>query len=170
MRTSEPPLVTIERRIKQVRAEALRLAEEVVRLLEEGQPDPVWDTNWVGMVGRWESLETITAALELCVLIIRQHDPCTLRNLSNQLRHWRRAQGRADRGWLEVRMVGEHGPYVYWRWREPGDRSIHTEYYGRADIALAELAAEAHALILFEERARTAVKPPPEDQERKAGE
>lgn len=152
----EHPLTTIGRRITAAKAEALRLAEEVVRLLKEEQPDPFWDDNWVGMAGRWESLESVTAALEICVLLIRQHDPMTIRNLSNQLRHWRRVQGRAERGWLEVRMVGDNGPYLYWRWREPGDRTIHTEYYGRADMAIAELAADAHLLIASEEQARRA--------------
>ena len=166
MKKAEHPLTTIKRRIKTARAEALRLAEEVVRLLQEDQPDPFWDTNWVGMAGRWESLESVTAALEICVLLLRQHDPMTVRNLSNQLRHWRRGQGRAERGWLEVRMVGDNGPYIYWRWREPGDRTIHTEYYGRAEMAIAELAANAHLLITYEEQARpAAVKQPPAEPE-----
>jgi hypothetical protein len=161
----EHPLTTIGRRITAAKVEALRLAEEVVRLLQEDQPDPFWDDNWVGMAGRWETLESVAAALEICVLLIRQHDPMTIRNLSNQLRHWRRVQGRAERGWLEVRMVGDNGPYIYWRWREPGDRTIHTEYYGRADMAIAELAADAHLLIAYEEQARTAERKdqPPEE-------
>src|SRR5260370_16190881 len=49
----------------------------------------------------------------------------------------------SDLGWLEVRPVGKSGPYVYWRWRRPGERKIQTEYYGRADRLLEDLAVGA---------------------------
>lgn len=64
-----------------------------------------------------------------------------MRNLSRQLRHWLREEGKGERGWLEIRTIGGHGPYVYYRWREPGERQIQTEYYGRGDRLLSDLAA-----------------------------
>ena len=47
--------------------------------------------------------------------------------------------GQTILGWLEMRMVNGAGPYLYYRYREPGSRTLHTEYYGRADRALENL-------------------------------
>mgnify|MGYP007135543423 CR=1 FL=1 len=68
-----------------------------------------------GLVERWESAETVIAALKLCMKIVREQDPLTMQNLSRQLRHWRRVQGHENVGWLEVREVNGRGPYVYYR-------------------------------------------------------
>jgi hypothetical protein len=151
MGKAETPYVAILRRMKEARAETVRLAEELVQLLKEPSPDPFWDTAWSGIVERWESMETVTAALELCKAMIGQHNPHTLHNLSSQLRHWRRAQGEKNLGWLEVRAVNGYGPYIYWRWRDPGSRKIQTKYYGRADMLLDEMALSTDMLMKYEE-------------------
>lgn len=74
-------------------------------------------------------METIVGALEVCLEIAKERDPVTVQNLSRQFKRWRRDQGKGKReqGWLEVRTGKGHGPSIYFRWREPGERKIHTE-------------------------------------------
>ncbi|BCL78863.1 hypothetical protein ccbrp13_13280 [Ktedonobacteria bacterium brp13] len=106
----------ILRRSKEVQDDEVRLAEELVQVLKETPPHPIWGKgNWLGLVERWESAETVIAALKLCMKIVREQDPLTMQNLSRQLRHWRRVQGHENVGWLEVREVNGRGPYVYYR-------------------------------------------------------
>jgi hypothetical protein len=136
----ETPYEKIVRRLQEAKEEEVRLAEELVRVLKELPEHPIWGRgNWLGLVERWESAETVSGALKLCLAILRDQEPMTIQNLSRQLRHWRRAQGKTNVGWLEVRMVNGNGPYIYYRWRVPGSRKLHTEYYGRADSLLSEL-------------------------------
>lgn len=97
----ENPYQRVLRQSKEMQAEALRLAEELVQTLQTLPPHPVWGQgNWLGLVERWESAETVVGALALCLQIVRMQEPMTLHNLSRQLRRWRREQGAEDLGWL----------------------------------------------------------------------
>jgi hypothetical protein len=103
----ESPYQQVVRRSKEAQDEAVRLAEELVRTLKEYPPDPIWGNgNWLGLAERWESAETIIAALKLCLTMVKEQNPMTVHNLSRQLRHWRRAQGEEGPGWLEIGVYG----------------------------------------------------------------
>jgi hypothetical protein len=130
-------------RTQEVRNEAVDVAEEVLSFLKEVSSDLGEEDNGLRIVQRWECAETILAALKLCVQVAREQDPLGVQNLSRQLRRWRREQGEGELGWLEVRTVQGHGPYIYYRWRKLGSRKIHTEYYGRGDLLVAGLAVVA---------------------------
>ena len=146
----ETPIEKIIRRSKEVQEETIQLADELVRVLKETPAHPLWEENILGIVERWESAETVAAALKLCIAMVLQQNPFTERNLTRQLRRWRRAQQKEDVGWLEVRSIRGH-QYVYYRWRESGERKIRTQYFGRADGLLVELALLKPAI---EERER----------------
>lgn len=91
----------------------------------------------LGMIERWETIETISAALQVCLRVQHEHQPEHLRQLRGQLKYWRRAQsGENIAGWIELHIVKGSGPYLYHRRREPESRRIHTKYYGRADWLL----------------------------------
>lgn len=136
----EELFTNIVQRSHELRAEAVHLAEEVISVLKEPSWEPVGEDNGLRIVQRWESVETILAALKICLQIAREQDPLGVQNLSRQLRRWRREQGGGDLGWLEVRTVRGYGPYIYYRWRKFGSRKIYTEYYGRGDLLVAGLA------------------------------
>ncbi|GHO47261.1 hypothetical protein [Ktedonospora formicarum] len=87
--------------------------------------------------------ETVVDVLKVCVQIEGECDPETVRNVHRQLRRWRRGMGLREEGWIKVRSVRGHGPYVYYRWRLPGSRKVQTKYSGRYDALLCELALDA---------------------------
>ncbi|GHO63797.1 hypothetical protein KSC_026890 [Ktedonobacter sp. SOSP1-52] len=85
-------------------------------------------------------METLVDVLSLCLKIQQEHNLLTARNIRRQLRRWRREEGKGEQGWIELRTIRGHGPYVYYRWRQPGERKLHTTYYGRGDTLLCDLA------------------------------
>jgi len=133
--------VKILRALGEAQKEGERLAQELAQVMQSQASEKEWTetSTWYEVVQRWECTETVVDVLVLCVKILREQDPFTQRNLSRQLRRWRREEGRTERGWLEVRMVNGQGPYIYYRWRRPGEREIQTEYYGRGDRMLERL-------------------------------
>lgn len=135
------------RMVRDAQAEEEQLAAELVRVLN-GRADPSASPmlSCLESVARWERAEAIAGVLRICIALATETDPFTMHNLSRQLRRWRREEGETNRGWLEIREVNGRGPYVYFRWRNPGERKIHTEYYGRADQLLVELGTQTFFL------------------------
>lgn len=91
--------------------------------------------DWQTWTKRWEQAEAIAATLRLSLAILSEDDLEEVKSLCRQLRRWRRLEGAPGVGWIEVCSVKGYGPYVYYRWRKPGERKILTTYYGRLDLA-----------------------------------
>lgn len=131
--SQEDPWARLSKQLEDLQLEAIRVAGELQRALQD-QPKGIEAlADWQEWTKRWEQAETIVAALRLCQAILEEADPESVKSLCRQLRRWRRLEGRPGIGWIEVRFVKGFGPYVYYRWRLPGERKIQTEYYGRID-------------------------------------
>lgn len=55
--------------VDEAQEEALSLAEEVVHLLKEFPPQPLEADNALSMIERWETIEAISAALQVCLQV-----------------------------------------------------------------------------------------------------
>ncbi len=131
--SQEEQWAKLSKQMEDLQQETIRLAGELQRALEE-QPMGIGDlADWQAWTKRWEQAETITAALRLGLTILSEEDSEEVKSLCRQLRRWRRLEGAPGVGWIEVRYVKGYGPYVYYRWRRPGERKIQTDYYGRID-------------------------------------
>lgn len=140
---AEGPYETVVRKLREAREEAEHLIDALGRSLQELPHDVPGTWTWLDLVLRWEQMETEVDVLRLCLSIQGERNPETVRNVSRQLRRWRRGEGKDSLGWIEVRSIRGYGPYIYYRWRDAGSRRLHTEYYGRGDKLLCDLALDA---------------------------
>jgi hypothetical protein len=134
----EGPYETMLRKIREASEEAVRLANEMVRILEE-QEDLPRTCTCLDMMLCLEQRQMLVDVLSLCLKIQQERNPEAVRNVSRQLRRWLKEEGKGERGWIEVRTI-RGNTSIYYRWREPGERKLHTEYYGRGDMLLCDLA------------------------------
>ncbi|GHO47301.1 hypothetical protein [Ktedonospora formicarum] len=97
------------RKRREALIEAEELATAVDQRLKEQPVEVPGRWMWSDLALRREQMETAVDVLKLCLTIQRDADPETAHHVK---RRWRRGVGLREDGWIEVRSVRGHSPYV----------------------------------------------------------